>query len=117
MKDIRLSKGVTEHYTSFEEMAKAWHVKPIVKQTKDKAKLEKQRETFSNKHLCSACKSPMTYIGGNQMVCQNEKCSGIKHETKNKEDEVRVWYTPSFELLDNRSADIAENIFANIENE
>lgn len=114
MKDKRLSKGVTEHYTSFEELARAWNVKPVTKQTKDKAKLEKQRETFSNKHLCSACKSPMTYIGGNQLVCQNEKCNGIKHETKNKDGEVKVWYTPSFELLDNRSSEIAGNIFAEI---
>lgn len=114
MRSYRLSKGVTEHYTSFEELAKGWGCKPFIKQTKDKAKLEKQRIDFCKRHLCSACKNPMAYIGGNQLVCQNEQCKGIRHESKNDDAAVRVWYTPSFNLLDERSAEIAKNIFTEI---
>ena len=40
MKKFRLSKGVTEHYTSLEEMGKAYGCKPVIKQTKDKEKLK-----------------------------------------------------------------------------
>lgn len=112
MKFYRKSKGETEHYSSFEELGKAWGCKPVIKQTKDKAKLEKQRENFLGRHLCSACKTPMTYIGGNQLVCKNESCKGIKHESKNEQTgETKIWYTPSFDLLDEKGAEIAENIF------
>ena len=112
MKHYRMSKGETEHYSSLEDLRVAWGLKPITKQTKDEQKLTKQREHFLGKHLCSACKKPMTYIGGNQMVCQNENCKGIKHETKTETGDVRIWYTPSFELLDDKGADIAHNIFS-----
>ena len=114
MNNYRLSKGVTERYTSFEEAAKAMGCKLVRKQTKDKNKLEKQREEFCKKNLCPNCKQPMSYSGvGNQMVCKNEKCRGIKHEQKNTETgEIKVWYSPAFEVLDNKSAEIAYNIFA-----
>ena len=113
MKNFRMGSNTTAHYSSFEEVAKAFGCKPIVKQTKDKEKLEIQRNKFVNRHLCSACEKPMVYTGGNLMVCKNENCLGIKHETKNDETgEVRVWYTPSFDLLDSKGAVIAENIFA-----
>lgn len=112
MKAFRLPKGTTARYTSFEELAKAFGRKPIKKQTSDKEKLAKQREDFCNKHVCEACKSPMTYIGGNQMVCANEKCKGIKHERQNELGETIVWYTTSYDLLDRKGAEIANNIFS-----
>lgn len=113
MREHRASKGEREYYTSFEDLAKAFGCKPVRKQTTDKQKLNSQREKFMGKHLCKNCKQPMTYIGGNQIVCTNEKCPGIKHEVINEETkEKRIWYTPSFDLLDNRGAEIAENIFA-----
>lgn len=110
MKYYRKSKGETEHYTSLEELRDAWGLKPITKQTKDMQKLNKQKDHFLSKHLCSACKQPMVYIGGNQMVCQNENCKGIKHELKT-DVETKVWYTPSFDLLDEKGAEVAHNIF------
>lgn len=112
MKPKRLSKGVTEEYTSFEEMAKAWGCKPRRKQTSDKEKLEQQRQTFCSRHKCPVCKRPMVYIGGNQMVCKNPECKGFKHEQVMDTGENRLWYSPAFDLLDDKSAEIARNIFA-----
>ena len=112
MKFYRMSKGETAHYSSFEELRTAWGLAPVIKQTKDKAKLEKQRENFLNRHLCPACKQPMSYLGGNMMACQNENCKGIKHEAKNDLGETRVWYTVPYELLDEKGSDVANNIFA-----
>ena len=113
MKAYRLSKGVTEHYTSFEELRSAWGLKEFTKQTKDKEKLEKQRERFCSSHLCQACKKPMTWIGGNIMSCQNPSCNGIKHEQVNPDTgETKVWYSTSFSLLDDKGAEISSNLFA-----
>lgn len=111
MKFYKMSKGVTEHYTSLEELRAAWGLSPVIRQNKDKNKLGKQREVFLGKHLCSACKMPMTYIGGNQLVCQNIECKGIKHETKLEDGNVKIWYTPSFDLLDDKGSEIAYNLF------
>lgn len=112
MKNYRLSKGVTERYTSFEELAKAYGCKPVIKQTKDKNKLEKQRVDFGNKHLCPNCKQPMSYIDGtNILACRNEKCKGVKFEMISDE-ETKVSYSPAYHLLDEHGAEIAANIFA-----
>lgn len=116
MRSFRLSKGDTEHYTSFEELRAAWGLDPVVKQTKDKDKLSLQRENFCKRHLCPNCRQPMTYSGvGNQLVCKNEKCLGIKHEQKSPDTgEVKVYYTPAFDLLDDLGAEIAHNIFMEV---
>ena len=116
MKSYRLSRGETAHYSSFEELRAAYGFDPFVKQTKDKDKLTKQRERFNKRHLCSVCKQPLTHIGGNLLVCQNTECKGEKHEKKNDETgEIRIWYTPVYELLDEVGADIATNLFAEYE--
>ena len=115
MKAYRLSKGVTEHYTSFEELRSAWGLKLVTRQSKDKEKLSKQREVFCSKHICSNCKKPMTWTGGNVMSCLNPQCPGIKHEQVLDTGEVRVWYSPSYDLLDERGFSIAENIFTEYE--
>ena len=113
MKFYRMSKGETAHYSSFEELRAAWNLKPVIKQTKDKEKLNEQRERFlGKKRFCAACKQPMNYISGtNVMVCQNENCKGVKHETKNDLGETKIWYTTPRELLDEESAMKAESIF------
>lgn len=111
MKEFRLSKGVTEHYTSLEEMSKAWGCKPAIKQTKDKAKLQMHRENFCKWHRCKACGEPMVYLGGHMMACINEKCKGIKNEQKDKDGNVIVTYSPSYELLNDHFSEVAENIF------
>lgn len=111
MKEFRMSKGVTERYTSLEELGKAWGCKPIIKQTKDKDKLQKQRERFCGFHKCKACGEPMVYLGGSMMACTNEKCKGIKQERKDGEGNTIATYLTSYELLDEKYAEIAENIF------
>lgn len=111
MKEFRKSKGVTERYTSLEEMAKAWGVKPFIKQTKDKEKLQKQRENFCNFYKCPSCGQPMTYMGESIMTCTNEKCKGIKHERKDNDGNTIVTYSVSYELLDDKFAERAKNIF------
>ena len=113
MKTKRLPKDVSEYYTSFEELRVGWNLKPVTKQTSDKSKLEKQRVDFCKRHVCSACKKPMVYVAGvNMLVCQNPDCKGIKHEQKDSETgEVKVWYSPSYDLLDERGSNIAQNIF------
>ena len=111
MKKFRLSKGVTEHYTSLEEMRKAYGCKPVIKQTKDKEKLKMQRENFCKWHRCKACGEPMTYLGGSMMTCANEKCKGIKNEKKDKDGNVIITYSVSYEILDDKYEEMAKNIF------
>lgn len=111
MREFRLSKGVTEHYTSLEELAQAFGCKPYIKQTKDKEKLKKQRENFGKYHKCKACGEPMSWIGESIMTCTNEKCRGIKNEKTDAEGNVIVTYSTSYEILEDKYADIARNIF------
>lgn len=116
MNDFRLSKGVTEHYTSLEDLRAGFGLKPVSKQTKDKEKLQKQRENFCKWHRCKACGEPMTYIGGSVMTCTNDKCKGIKHERKDKEGNSVVTYSVPYELLDEHFSEVASNIFREVEN-
>ena len=111
MKEFRKSKGVTEHYTSLEEMGKAWGCKPVIKQTKDKEKLQKQRETFCDHYKCKACGKPMTYLGESMMACTNEKCRGIKNERIDADGNAIVTYSVSYELLSDKFTERANNIF------
>ena len=115
MRVFRLSKGDTEHYTSFEELRAAWGLKAFTKQTKDKNRLAKQRENFCARNICPICKQPMVYIGGNQLVCKNVSCNGYKHEVETDSGEKKVFYTPVFKLLDETSAEIANNLFSEYE--
>ena len=111
MKDFKKLQGKLEQYSSLEELGKAWGIKPRIKQTKDKEKLKKQRENFCNRYKCKACGEPMVYIGTNIMACSNEKCRGIKIERKDSEDNTVVSYTTSYIFLNDKSAEIAANIF------
>lgn len=112
MKRTKMSMDTDTRYTSFKDLRAAWGLKPLTKKrTKDAKKLESQRESFCKKHLCRACGNPMTYIGGNQMVCSNPDCLGIKHEREGKDGNIEVSYSPSYELLDDKGAVIAYNIF------
>lgn len=113
MSNFRMDKNTTEHYTSFKDLAKAWGCKEFTMQTKDKNKLEKQRENFRKKHICKGCGMPMEYFpyGGNTMVCRNSECKGIKDERVDREGNTYVVWLPSFRILDDRGAMIAQNVF------
>lgn len=112
MKTFRMGRNTTEHYSSFEEAAKAWNCKPVNKRTKDEEKLKKQRETFCSKHKCKACGEPMVWISGSIMACANEKCKGIKVEREDFEGNKIVSYVTSYDLLDDTGKEIAYNIFS-----
>lgn len=112
MNDFRLGSNCIAHYSSFEELAKAYNVKPISKQTKDKEKLNSQREKFNSRHRCRSCGEPMEWIGDNVMVCKNPKCKGIKHEYVNDDGSKNITYSPSYDLLDELGSEIAGNIFS-----
>ena len=38
MREFRMGANTTEHYSSFQDVAKSWGCRPITKQTKDKQK-------------------------------------------------------------------------------
>ena len=113
MKTHRLSKGVIAEYTSFEEMGNALGSKPRRKKDNDNERLESQKKKFFNKHMCPACKKPMTWVGGNIMACTNPDCNGLKHEQviNAETGETKVWYTPTYDLLDETGVLIAEKLF------
>lgn len=119
MKEVKNTKGVfvnnnqnkIEEYNSLEELRTAWNLKPVTRKTKNAVKLSEQQERFCSKHKCKACGKPMTYIGGNQMVCTNENCKGIKIEHTDNDGNILVSYETSYDLLDDLGAEIANNIF------
>ena len=113
MKAFRMGRNTTEHYSSFEEAAKAWGCKPFSRKTKDEKKLAKQQEDFCAKYKCSACGQPMKYIGGRWMACANEKCKGIKVEREDFEGNKIVSYRTSCEYIKrDNDAEYASGIFS-----
>lgn len=112
MREFRKGKGVTEHYTSLTDLAEAWGCKkPRAKQPKDKKVLEQKRENFRKHHICKGCGTPMTWIGESMMCCTNPECKGVKHERKDAEDNVIVTYSVSCEILEDKFAEAARNLF------
>lgn len=77
------------------------------KQQKKKISQEK-KDKFTKRHLCPACHQPMTYCGGNIMVCMTKGCEGISHKTIDPvTKEERIWHTASYHILDDKGASIA----------
>ena len=74
---------------------------------------EEQVEKFKKYHLCPACHVPMTYCGGNIMVCQNKSCKGIKHTyTDSETGTEKTWYSVSYQLLDAKGEKIASKLLS-----
>lgn len=114
MREFRKAKGVTERYTSLEELRQSFGLRPAIKQTKDKEKLVKQRENFCGFYKCEACGEPMTWFGESIMACTNERCKGIKQEKKDKDKDgnvISTEYLTSYKLLEEEFAERAKNIF------
>lgn len=108
LSEYRPSRNETAHFTSFEQMRSAMNLPKIQKRTKNVEKLNKQREQFLGK--CKACGSPLNYVKGmNVLVCSNKDCKGIKLKSKTEGEEDR--YIPVIKVLDDKSADIAKNLF------
>ena len=111
MKNYRMSKGTTEHYTDLASLRAAWGMNPVTKKTKDEKKLQTQQENFGNKHKCKGCGQPMSYIHGNVMTCTNPKCKGVESKHIDKEGNEVISYHIPYDLLDDLGAEIANNIF------
>ena len=111
MKEFRLAKGVTEHYTSLEALREGFGLAPVVRRTKDENKLKSQKEKFLG--TCKVCKQPLVKISdANVLCCQNPECKGIKMTSKNEEDgSEKVWYIPVTRVLDDKGSHIAHNLF------
>lgn len=113
MKNKDNNKMGYTHYGSFAEVAADFKCKPVRRRTNDKKKLEKQQNQFLSHHLCRSCKSPMTLIKDtNIFVCKNPDCQGIDITRKDDNgNEISKIVLPSYDLLDEESAMIANNIF------
>lgn len=113
MREFRMGANTTEHYSSFEDCAKAFGCRPVVKKTSDMKKLTSQQENFNNSHKCKVCGSPMRWVKGTStMVCSNEKCKGFKHTRTDADGNEIVTYTPSYNLLNDKGFEICNNIFS-----
>ena len=93
-------------YYSFDEIGQElFGLKPYKKVTRDKQKLESQREKFLG--TCPYCKQPLKYVyGTNVLVCENEDCRG-KKTTVNEED----IYRPYYKILSDKGCVIGTTIF------
>ena len=110
---MRIDQNGVEHFSSFEELASAWKLKPISKTTKNKEKLKAQQERFAVRHKCRACGEPMSWVAGtNIMTCMNPECKGMKITKENEDGTKSVNYLTSCDLLDELGSEIAENIFS-----
>lgn len=97
-------------FHSFQEVAEYLGFN-IIKTTPKKN--EEQIVRFKKYHLCPACHLPMTYCGGNIMVCQNNSCKGLSYNYTNPETgEVRTRYTACYHILDEKGEKIAERLLS-----
>lgn len=105
-------------FNSFADLRSEFGLPPLRMQTKNKEKLKSQRENFISKHVCPVCGGLLTFVTGtNMMVCNSKECAGItKTESYDEETGDRITYTtPYYEELDEHSAKIAKNIFAELD--
>lgn len=110
MKDFKKLKGTTKTYNSFEELRQGFGLKPLKKRTNDLEKLKVQQEKFVGK--CKVCGQPLSYLDGtNICACQNPDCRGFKMTGTNEDGTEKVWYTPVTRVLNDKAAEIAENLF------
>ena len=106
MKEFRKSKGVTEYYTSLEELRAAYGLKPVTKKRpKDEKALNEAREKFLG--TCPVCKSPMKYVSPSYSVCGNADCKG--RNIAKKDEEPR--YITVIREYDLKGQEIAKNLF------
>lgn len=106
MKEFRKGKDVTEHYTSFAEMAKAWGCAPVEKKrTKNADKLKAQREKFLG--TCPICQSANKFVSPQYIVCSNVDCKGKNIAPKGEEPR----YVLSMRELNEKGIEIASHLF------
>lgn len=105
------SKSGGKVYYSFDEIGQElFGLKPQRRVTKDKQKLESQKEKFLG--TCPFCKQPLKYVyGTNVLACDNEKCRGKKITTSNSEGEDNVTYRPFYKIMSEKGLAIGTTIF------
>lgn len=97
-------------FHSFKEVAEFLGLNTVKQNPK---KQKEQIEKFKKYHLCPTCHVPMTYCGGNIMVCQNRSCKGIPHKYVDPETgKEKVWYSASYQILDGKGEKIAERLLS-----
>jgi hypothetical protein len=98
-------------YYSFDEIGRElFGLKPLRRVTKDKQKLESQREKFLG--ICPYCKQPTTYIyGTNAIVCKNAECKGKRIVRQLNDGTEIVEYKPFIKVLSDKGTDIGMTIF------
>lgn len=98
-------------YSSFKEYAEYNGAKSGTKKKNVKKTIASQ-EKFASYHKCRACGQSMTFVSGtNIMVCRNSDCKGIKQTRVDAEGNQIVSYRPSYDVLKEKYADIAKNLF------
>lgn len=104
--------------TSLVDLRAEFGLPPLRMQTRDKEKLKGQRENFKNRHKCPVCGTTMEYVEGtNMMQCPNKECKGFTVTLSVDEEtgETITCNMPSYEILDDKGAVIARNIFAELD--
>lgn len=117
MKKVKSSKEV-KTLTSLEELRAEWGLPVLRRQTKDKKKLESQRQRFLSHHKCPVCESEMKFIENtNIFYCPNKECKGFNRTSIDEEtgETVVEYRSIAFDTLDDKGAKIANNIFANLD--
>lgn len=106
-----MNKNNSSSYSSFEDALIAIGGTPRPKKTKNKEKLKKQQDHLTG--VCRACKQPLTWIDGTNIVsCQNPGCRGLKRTRTNSETgKKEIYYLPVYRILDDRGLNIAINLF------
>lgn len=91
---MRKEKNGTRYF-SFEELAcEYFHMKPVSKQIQNQGKRKDLQQKFETRNTCKSCNTPMTYLGGNVLCCNNPNCD-----------------KGFYRLLDSKSKSIAQSIY------
>lgn len=107
---MKIENGQTV-YSSFKEYAECNGIKSDTKK-KNKKNTVASQEKFASHHKCRACGQPMSFVSGtNIMVCRNVDCKGIKQTRLDSEGNQIVSYRPSYDVLKEKYADIAKNLY------
>lgn len=98
-------------YYSFDEIGQElFGLKPYKKVTRDKQKLESQREKFLG--TCPHCGEPLKYVyGTNVLACNNKDCKGREIVITDETGEQTVVYRPYYKMLSDKGLTIGTTIF------
>jgi uncharacterized alpha/beta hydrolase family protein len=93
---------------AFQNIRGQFRIGQLKKRTEDNDKLNKQRNQFMQKYACKKCGAPMKWVKGtNIMICENEKCEGVKKKQK----DGTISTIPVIMLLNSHGREIAETLF------